>query len=84
MINKAKCKLYLFPGNHDKTVYASFDSFLDIYRHHPSVEFNRELKNIIIEGVSIDLLPFFSDDMLIPMIKEAEGADVLISHFRHQ
>jgi exonuclease SbcD len=73
--------LYIFPGNHDKTVYESFNSFLDVYKHYPSVEFNRELKNIVIDDVSIDLLPFFSDNMLIPMLEEAEGADILISHF---
>jgi len=73
--------LYMFPGNHDKTTYNSPDSFLDIYRHHPCVEFNRQLKNINIDGVSIDLLPFFSDDLLIPMLEKAKGSDILISHF---
>ena len=81
MIHEAGCTLWLFPGNHDKTIYKSFDSFLDVYRYHPCVKFNRELKRIQIEDVTIDLLPFFSDDMLIPMLEEAEGADVLISHF---
>ena len=56
--------LYLFSGNHDKTIYKSFDSFLDIFKHYPCVKFSRGLKNIVIDGVSIDLLPFFSDDML--------------------
>ena len=73
--------LYEFPGNHDKTLYNSFESFLDTYKHHPCVRLNRELKNIVIDGVSIDLLPFFSDDMLIPMLDKAKGADILISHF---
>ena len=81
LINKAGCTLYLFPGNHDKTVYASYDSFLDVYRHYPSVVFNRELSVIELGGFKITLLPFFSDDMLIPMLEEAEGTDVLISHF---
>ena len=81
LINKAGCTLYIFPGNHDKTVYASYDSFLDVYRHYPGVIFNRELSVIDIEGIKSTLLPFFSDDMLIPMIEEAEGTDVLISHF---
>lgn len=81
MIEKAGMTLYLFPGNHDKTVYASYDSFLDIYKHYPCVVFNRELSVIELEGVSITLLPFFSDDMLIPMLEEAEGTDILISHF---
>lgn len=70
-----------FPGNHDKTIYASYDSFLDTYEHYPSTRFHRKLSVIEIEGVSISLLPFFSDDMLIPMLEEAEGTDILISHF---
>ena len=73
--------LYMFPGNHDKTLYNSSDSFLDIYKHHPCVKFNRELKNIVIDGVSIDLLPFFSTELLVPMIENAKGSDILISHF---
>ncbi len=73
--------LYLFPGNHDKTLYDSPESFLDVYKHHPCVKFNRELKNIVLDGVSIDLLPFFSDDILIPTLEKAKGADILISHF---
>jgi len=74
-------KLYLFAGNHDKTLYTSADSFLDVYKHHPCVEFNRELKNIVLDGVSIDLLPFFSTELLVPMIEKAKGGDILISHF---
>jgi len=81
LINKAGLTLYIFPGNHDKTVYASYDSFLDVYRHYPNVVFNRELSVIKLDQVTITLLPFFSDDMLIPMLEEAEPTDVLISHF---
>lgn len=80
-MNEAGLTLYMFPGNHDKTIYASYDSFLDVYRHYPGVIFNRELSVVDIEGVSITLLPFFSDDMLIPMLEEAQKTDVLISHF---
>ena len=81
LINKAGLTLYIFPGNHDKTVYASYDSFLDVYRHYPNVVFNRELSVIKLDQVTITLLPFFSDDMLIPMLEQAEPTDVLISHF---
>lgn len=80
-IHRAKCTLYLFPGNHDKTVYSSEDSFLDVFRHHPCVKFNRTIKDIEIDGVKITLLPFFSDEVLIPIIEEHGGSDVLISHF---
>lgn len=81
LMNANDIRLHMFPGNHDKTVYASYDSFLDIYTHHPGVNLNRELQIIELGGLSITLLPFFSDDMLIPMLKEAKGTDVLISHF---
>ena len=81
LVNKVGCTLYIFPGNHDKTVYASYDSFLDVYRHYPNVVFNKEISVIDLDGVSITLLPFFSDDMLIPMLQEAKPTDVLISHF---
>lgn len=82
--NKAGIYLDWFAGNHDKTIYASYDSFLDVYKHFPKTTLHRELSRIEIEGVKIDLLPFFSDDMLIPMLKEANGGDILISHFEMQ
>tara|TARA_R100000935_G_scaffold51505_1_gene78023 strand:- start:496 stop:1515 length:1020 start_codon:yes stop_codon:yes gene_type:complete len=81
LFNTNGLTLYLFPGNHDKTLYTSSDSFLDVYKHHPCVKFNRELKNIVIDDVSIDLLPFFSTELLVPMIENAKGGDILISHF---
>lgn len=73
--------LYLFPGNHDKTDYDSEYSFLEVYRYHPCVKFNRTTEIIEIDGVTITLLPFFSDDKLIPLLVDAKPSDVLISHF---
>jgi hypothetical protein len=71
----------MIPGNHDKTIYNSYDSFLEVYRYYPNVHYYPSIKNIEIEGVGITLLPFFSDDMIIPMIEESKGGDILISHF---
>lgn len=81
LCHMANCTLYLFPGNHDKTIYEGYDSFLDPFRFYPSVIFNKEAVDIEIDGKKITLLPFFSDNMLIPMIEDHEGGDVLISHF---
>ena len=69
------------PGNHDKTTYASHDNFLDVFSHYPNFNLHTSLSVIDVEGVSVTMLPFFSDDLLIPMIEEAKGTDVLISHF---
>ena len=76
--------LHLFPGNHDKTKYDSYESFLDIYRYHPNVKFYDKLTAIDINGINVTFLPFFTDEMLVPMIEEAEGGDILISHFEMQ
>ena len=81
LIHSAGLTLYLFPGNHDKTDYKSYTSFLDVYRFHPGVIFNSEISEIRIGGKSVTLLPFFDDELLIPMIEQAEGGDILVSHF---
>jgi DNA repair exonuclease SbcCD nuclease subunit len=80
-INLAGLYFIIFPGNHDKTTYTSYTSFLDVYRFHPNVLFTNKIMNIEIGGKSVTLLPFFDDSMLVPMLEEAEGADILISHF---
>ena len=72
------------PGNHDKSIYSSYDSFLDVYYHYPNFTLHRDISDIIIDGINITLLPFFPDDMLIPKIKEHGGSDILISHFEMQ
>jgi len=81
MFDEAGVVLWIVPGNHDKTDYDSSYSFLEVYRYHPRVKFFKTLKKVVIEGVDVTLLPFFSDEVLIPLINEAEGGDVLISHF---
>lgn len=81
MFHSAGIFLYIFPGNHDKTDYKSYTSFLDVYRFHPGIQFNDRPKKIEIEGVSVMMIPFFDDSILVPMLEEAEGADILISHF---
>lgn len=81
LVEDYNLELDIFPGNHDKTTYASFDSFLDVYRHYPNVNFYKEITDVKIGDLKITYLPFFSDDMLIPMLEKHKGGDVLISHF---
>lgn len=81
VISNSGLNLYFFPGNHDKTKYNSFESFLEIYKYHPNVYYNSDITNIMIDGKIITLLPFFSDDLIVPMIEKHEGGDILISHF---
>lgn len=74
-------KLYIFAGNHDKTSYFSYGSFLDSYRYHPNVYLNTHPKDIIIANKKITLIPFFDDSILVPLLEQHEGGDILISHF---
>lgn len=80
-IHNAGLTLYLFAGNHDKTLYSSEESFLDAFKFHPCVIFNSNISDIEIEGKKITLLPFFDDEILVPIIEKHNGGDVLISHF---
>lgn len=81
LLDEAGIHLIFFPGNHDKTSYYSYSSFLDSFVFHPNTLFTDKLLKINIKGVGVTLLPFFADDLLVPMIDEAEGNDILISHF---
>ena len=84
LLNEAGIHLIFFPGNHDKTSYFSYRSFLDTYIHHPNTTFTDKPLVLDIRGVNVTLLPFFDDSILVPMIEELEGGDMLISHFDMQ
>ena len=81
LFHKAGITLHLFPGNHDKTDYKSSYSFLQGYRFHPCVKFYDKPSQILINELQVTLIPFFDDELLIPMLNETEGSDILISHF---
>jgi len=74
--------LRVVPGNHDKTRYDSYNSWLDVfdgfylYRDVETINFNIKGK-----VTKVTLIPFFEDEMLIDKINMAEGSDMLISHF---
>lgn len=84
LIHQAGIRHILIPGNHDRTSYFSFSSFLDVFKHHPGVELYTELTHLEIEGIKVTLLPFFDDSILVPMIEQSEGSQMLISHFDMQ
>ena len=81
---KAGIHIHCIPGNHDKTLYSSYDSFLDVFTFYPNLTLWRSDSDIEIGGIKITLIPFFSDDILIEKLKSHEGGDMLISHFEMQ
>ena len=81
LINDAGLKNTAISGNHDKQSYFSYTSFLDIYRYHPNLTLITRPTKKNIAGIDVTFIPFFDDSILVPMLEEAEGGDMLISHF---
>ena len=81
LIKDAGLKLYMFPGNHDKTLYESNHSFLDIFSRNSNLEMFDDVGTIEIEGKTITLLPYFDEKALVEKIERAKPTDLLISHF---
>jgi len=81
LFHEAGITLYLVPGNHDKTDYMESFSFLEIYRHHPNIIYIKQPQSFDFDGVSVDLVPFFDDEILVPMLEKMKGGDILGSHF---
>lgn len=81
LIKDADLKLYMFPGNHDKTLYESNHSFLDIFSRNGNLEMFDDIGTIEIEGKSITMLPYFDEKALVEKIESAKPTDLLISHF---
>ena len=79
-------KLHLIPGNHDKSVYSSKDSFLDVFKHHPSAIIYRQYTQINRGRYHIHMMPYFEEKVWIKEFKgitpisDGGRADVLLTH----
>jgi exonuclease SbcD len=78
-LNEMKC--YINVGNHDKSLYNKKENFIDPFKYHPSIELFDDIKTIELNGKKVTFSPFFSNDILVPMLNEHKGADVLIGHW---
>lgn len=82
-------RIYVIPGNHDKTDYKSDRSFLRFYQHHPSLKLVENYFNIIEGDYEIHMMPFFADwsDKLTENFAKCckpsypEKKQILMSHF---
>lgn len=64
--------LVLIPGNHDKTIYSSHESFLTPYKTHPALFLIDKMGSVPFKDGSIQLrfLPFFSEEKWLESYKE--------------
>lgn len=82
VINEAGIRHIVNVGNHDRQSYFKATSFLDAFRYHPGVEiYDGKITSLEIKGVSVSLSPFFDDSILVPMLDEASGTDLLLGHW---
>lgn len=68
MLNRAhekELEIHMLPGNHDKTDYASEDSFLDPFEHHPALTLYRNAGKFLVSNVPdivFHMVPYFEED----------------------
>lgn len=85
VINDAGVRHIINIGNHDRQSYFKSESFLDSFRFHPGVEiYDGCITKLDIKGTSVSLSPFFDDSILVPMLNEVEGGDILLGHWEMQ
>ena len=87
----AGIEIKCIPGNHDKTDYASDDSFLSIYKHHPGFVLYDEPAVALLRGaddVEFHFVPFYKQGVwekkfaTLPKIQSKKA--VLFSHISVQ
>ena len=76
-----KIIMYAIPGNHDKTIYEDEYNFMHPFRHHPAIKYFSKPTVQLIHGRTFTFVPFYDDSVLVPMLEDQVGGDVLISHF---
>lgn len=72
---------HIIPGNHDKYLYSSNDSYLDVYNYHPNVNVYRDVTQVNLNGLNVVFVPFWEDSILVEKLKTLEKGDIILSHF---
>ena len=80
MVYKNNMILFTIPGNHDKTDYESYSSFLDPFSSHPALKLITVPTNIEVNGVMCSFIPFFSEEMWLTELSKLSLSKVLFSH----
>jgi len=74
---------HLIPGNHDKTVYPSMDSFLDAFKTYPCLRLYRKHSIVKLGKFNFHLIPFFEEKVWLEIfhgIEKGGKNDILLSH----
>lgn len=91
IIHSAKLIAVMIPGNHDKTLYNSRDSFLDPFRNHPCLMYIDLYGAVPFPELTVHFLPFFENEIWLSEFTELmefngglTGTHILCSHIAVQ
>lgn len=79
----AGLEIYCLPGNHDKTDYNSYDSFLDCFILAPHFHLLKEASSFMLGGIKFDSVPFFNEEKWLEefnKISKKDAGKILLSH----
>jgi len=91
-LEEAGIIMHCIPGNHDKADYSLDDSFLNQYKHFPSINLIKNGAGVLLNDIMFHMVPFFDEKGLyveklnsyiesIPeVLKKYEGKNILITH----
>lgn len=69
-LHQSDIKMVSIVGNHDKTDYRSKDSFLSPFKHHPALTLIEECSSLNYDGLQIDCLSYFDEDLYLEYLPQ--------------
>lgn len=83
ILDRAKEKevtVVCIPGNHDKSDYSSVYSWVYLFKDHDNFDVISNIKVLDICGISVTMLPFFSDEIMAELIDKANPSSIFLGH----
>ena len=80
-IHRNKMTLFVIPGNHDKTDYKSYSSFLDPFSTHPAIKLITSTTKASFSSMECYFIPFFEEQMWLEEFRKIKDPyNILFSH----
>jgi exonuclease SbcD len=85
IISQSGMYMTTIPGNHDKTDYNSYSSFLDPFRGHPGLDLYDKATTIpLSDKIDLHLLPFFEEGLYLKELSKlkcnVQHTNILLTH----
>lgn len=81
MVHNNDMELEVIAGNHDRSDYKSYYSWITPFTHHPALVLYNDFTTFYEDNINYAFMPFFDEPIMIEKLEEAKPADVLIAHF---